>query len=89
MRVLFILAGLADVALGVLLIAVSGFVLQGVYNTGPMMPEAVFYVIMMAWCFVAPPVAWLSRTRLGAQARAAIILSPLAVAGIMLLISPG
>ncbi|TNF58974.1 MAG: hypothetical protein EP307_11330 [Rhodobacteraceae bacterium] len=89
MRAFLVLAGLADVALGVLLIAVSGFVLQGVYNTGPMMPEAVFYVIMMAWCFLAPLVTWLSRSRLGAQARVAIILSPLAVAGIMLLISPG
>ena len=89
MRVLLLLAGLADVGLGILLIAVSGFILQGVNNTGPMMPEAVFYVIMMAWCFVAPIVVWLSRNRLADQASAAIILSPLAIFGIMLVISPG
>ena len=28
--------------MGLLLISVSGFILQGVNNTGPMMPEAVF-----------------------------------------------
>ena len=89
MRVLFIVAGLADIALGVLLIAVSGFILQGVYNTGPMLPEAVFYVIMMAWCFVAPLATWLSRSRLQVQARLAIILSPLVIAGALLMISPG
>lgn len=89
MRALFIVAGLADVALGILLIAVSGFILQGVNNTGPMMPEAVFFVIMMAWCFIAPLAAWLSRTRLQAQARLAIILSPLVIAGALLLVSPG
>ena len=33
---------LLDFGMGLLLISVSGFILQGVNNTGPMMPEAVF-----------------------------------------------
>jgi hypothetical protein len=47
MRALIVIAAVADLALGALLVAVSGFVLQGVNNTGPMMPEAIFYVLMI------------------------------------------
>lgn len=89
MRALLIVAGLADLALGVLLVAVSGFILQGVNNTGPMMPEAIFYVIVMGWCFIAPLAPWLLHIRLQAPARLAIILSPLVIAGGLLLASPG
>lgn len=89
MRALLIVAGLAGLALGVLLVAVSGFILQGVNNTGPMMPEALFYVIIMAWCFIAPLAAWLTHSHLQAQVRLAIILSPLVMAGGLLLVGPG
>jgi hypothetical protein len=55
MRYLLVAAMLADAALGVLLIAVSGFVLQGVNNTGPTdIASAVFLLLAIAVCFAAP-----------------------------------
>ena len=38
-----LIATVLDVGMGLLLIGVTGFILQGVNNTGPMMPEAVLF----------------------------------------------
>jgi drug/metabolite transporter (DMT)-like permease len=55
MRYLLVAAMIADVALGVLLIAVSGFILQGVNNTGPTdIASAVFLLLAITACFAAP-----------------------------------
>ncbi len=89
MRALIVIAAVADLALGALLVAVSGFVLQGVNDTGPMMPEAIFYVLMILWCLAAPVVAWLARDGYSAQTRLGIVVSPLAMAAALLLVSPG
>ncbi len=53
MTILLIVATIADLALGVLLVAVSGFILQGVNNTGPM-DGAIWFVLMVLLCFAAP-----------------------------------
>ena len=57
MGALVVVIALLDAALGLLLVAVSGFVLQGVNNTGPVMPNAIVYVVMTVLCFVAPAFA--------------------------------
>jgi hypothetical protein len=79
MRVILTIIGLADFAIGILLIAVSGFILQGVYNTGPMMPDAIFYVAFVVWCFAAPVLAFVFRRRLSTTALMLIAASPAAV----------
>jgi predicted membrane-bound mannosyltransferase len=67
MFILLILLTLADIGLGVLLIAVSGFILQGVNNTGPA-PGSVAFVLMVALCFLAPLGGWWLRARAGGWA---------------------
>lgn len=83
-----IIATVADCCLGLLLVATSGFVLQGVNNTGPMMPDAVFYVLMIGLCFAAPVVAWALKNRLASPAVLAIAYSPFIVMGLALLAEP-
>jgi uncharacterized membrane protein len=89
MLAVLVLATLADLALAALLVAVSGFVLQGVTNTGPEMPEAAFYVGYVALCVVAPVAAWMLRLR---RARPALVLgmacAPLAIAALALVAEP-
>jgi hypothetical protein len=58
-----IVGSIIDFALAALLIAVSGFVLEGVNNTGPQMPEAVLLAVFVAFCILAPVAAWLMRGR--------------------------
>jgi hypothetical protein len=83
-----IIATFLDFGLGVLLVSVSGFVLQGVNNTGPMMPDAVFFVLMILLCVSAPIAAWFLRKRFGFPVVLAVAYSPLIVAGIALLVEP-
>ncbi|MCU0790931.1 MAG: hypothetical protein MUE79_07765 [Nitratireductor sp.] len=88
MRIALVLAAIADIALGVLLIAVSGFVLQGVNNTGPQMPEAIFLVLMIVLCFAAPILGFTLRSRLPAPATLALAFSPLIIAAVSLAAEP-
>lgn len=89
MLAVLVLATLADLALAALLVAVSGFVLQGVYGTGPEMPTAAFFMAYVGLCVVAPLAAWLLRAR---GARPALVLwtagAPLVVAAAVLLAEP-
>jgi len=87
MFVLLILLTLADVGLGVLLVAVSGFILQGVNNTGPL-PGATLYVLFILLCFLAPLLAWLSWRGGGPLTALALAAAPLVVGGLALMISP-
>lgn len=83
-----VLATVLDLGLGLLLVATSGFLLQGVNNTGAMMPEAVFLVLMVALCVGAPLSAWLIRKRISSPAVLALAYAPLIVAGVVLLAEP-
>jgi hypothetical protein len=87
-RILLVVLALGDLALGVLLVAVSGFILQGVYNTGPLMPDAIFYVAFTIACFLAPLLVAILRKRMAMGAKLGIVAAPLAVAAFVLLISP-
>ena len=88
MAAALIIATVLDLALGVLLISVSGFILQGVNNTGPLIPDAVFFVAMTIFCFAAPLIAWLVRKQLASPIVVVIAFAPLMVAGIVLLAEP-
>jgi hypothetical protein len=86
MKAMTILCIIADAALAVLLIAVSGFMLQGVNNTGPA-PFAALYVGMILWCIAAPIIGWIVR---GRQPAALLIsASPLIIALIATMTGPG
>lgn len=87
--VALIVATVADLGLAVLLIGVSGFILQGVNNQGPMMPEAIFLVLMIGLCLAAPAAAWFLRARqTSAHAVLAIGYAPLAIAALFLIAEP-
>jgi len=89
MRILLVLATIIDLGIGVLFIAVSGFVLQGVNNTGPeSMPTAVGFVAFVILCFAAPVAAWALRGRLPAAAVQAIVWSPVAVVALVSMLEP-
>lgn len=88
MSALLIILTVADLALGVLLISVSGFILEGVNNTGPMMPDAIYFVAELIGCFLAPLVAWGLRRRIGSQVALIIAGIPLVVALIALNMKP-
>lgn len=77
MTILLVLITLADLGLAVLLVAVSGFILQGVNNTGPM-PGATLYVLFILGCLAAPALAWLLQGRIGAGWALALAALPLA-----------
>jgi len=87
-HIFLVLLAVADVALGVLLVYVSGFILQGVYNTGPVMPDAIFYVAFTIACFLAPLLLAIFRKRMATAAKFGIVAAPLVLAAIVLLISP-
>ncbi|HSO47407.1 MAG TPA: hypothetical protein VLQ68_05700 [Rhizobiaceae bacterium] len=88
MRIALVIAAIADIALGVLLVAVSGFILQGVNNTGPQMPEAIYLVAMIVLCFAAPLLGFALRNRLPAPATLAIAFSPMIIVAAVLLLEP-
>jgi hypothetical protein len=87
MRALLVVASIADVMLGVLLVAVSGFMLQGVNNTGPM-DGAFWFVLMVLLCFIAPVLGWVLRKRLPAPAVLAIAFSPILIGAVVMLLEP-
>lgn len=87
MFVLLILLTLADVGLGVLLIAVSGFMLQGVNNTGPA-PGATLYMLFIVPCLAAPALAWLLQGRIGAGWALALAALPLAAGLVAVSVRP-
>ena len=82
------IATVLDLGLGVLLSSVSGFVLQGVNNNGPVMPDAILFLLMIALCFVAPIAAWSLRGRIGSASVLAIAFSPPIIFGTALLAEP-
>lgn len=79
---------LANLALLLMMIAGAGFILEGVNNTGPMMPEAIFYVALMVACLVAPAFAWWGRRTWSVQATLATAALPLLFAGLALVARP-
>lgn len=87
--VALVVASVVDLGLAVLLVGVSGFILQGVNNQGPMMPEAIFLMLMIALCLAAPAAAWLLRAR---QASPHVVLAigyaPPAIAVLVLIAEP-
>ena len=85
MRALRILFVVADLALAALLVAVSGFMLQGVNNTGPA-PYAALYVAMIVWCVAAPLIGWMMRGR--PAAALVVTASPLVIALVATLSGP-
>ena len=88
MRFLLVIITVLDLALAMLLISVSGFILQGVTNTGPMMPEAIFYVFLIVSCFAFPLGAWVLRDRMMPGVPLLVAGLPLALAAIALLLPP-
>ncbi len=88
MRIALVIAAIADIGLGVLLVAVSGFILQGVNNTGPQMPEAIYFVALVLLCFAAPFLGFALRNRLPGPATLGIAFSPLLIAAAVLLLEP-
>ena len=88
MRALLIFATIVDLALAALLVAISGFVLQGVNNTGPMMPEAIFYILMIVVCVLAPVIAWSARGHLSPGATVVTAFAPIGVAALVLIAEP-
>jgi hypothetical protein len=87
MTLALVVLTVANLALATLLVFVSGFVLQGVNNTGPMMPEAIFFVGFIVMCLAAPAIAWALRRRLQPGPVLAIAAAPLALATAVLAIS--
>lgn len=88
MGVLLVILAIANYALALLLVAVSGFILQGVNNTGPMLPEAYFFVAMIAAAVIAPTFALVMRRRLQPTTALAITAAPLMCAAAALMIGP-
>lgn len=88
MRLALILLTIADLALALLLIAVSGFVLEGVNNTGPQMPDALIFGLLLAGAIAAPALAWFLRHRFDPPAILALAAAPLVIAGGILMLGP-
>lgn len=87
MVALLAIATIADLAIAGLLVAVSGFILQGVNNTGPM-SGAGWYVAFIIFCIVAPAAAWILRKRTPPAVPITLALAPIAIAVVALLIEP-
>lgn len=88
MGVLLTILAVADFALALLLVAVSGFILQGVNNTGPMMPEAYYFIALIVAAVIAPTFALAMRRRLRPRTALTIAATPLVCAATALLIGP-
>jgi MFS-type transporter involved in bile tolerance (Atg22 family) len=86
---ILVVATLIDFALAALLVGVSGFILEGVNNSGPEMPAAAMLVGFIILCFAAPIAAWLMRAR-GYRPAAflALTCAPLMIAAVILLLEP-
>ncbi len=89
MVAILIIATLIDLALAVLLVGVSGFILEGVNNSGPEMPAAVLLVGFIILCIAAPIAAWTMRRRaVHSGIVLALAASPIAIASAALLLEP-
>lgn len=88
MGMFLIVLVVADFALALFLIALSGFILQGVNNTGPMMPEAMFYVALIIAAIIAPVIALVLKRKGRIEKAFAIAAVPLVCAAAALLIQP-
>ncbi len=89
MVAILVVATLIDWALAALLASVSGFILEGVNNTGPAMPAAAMLVGFIVLCVAAPLAAWIMRKR---TIRPGVILAlayaPIVIAALVLLAEP-
>lgn len=83
------IATLIDVALAALLVGVSGFILEGVNNTGPDMPSAAMLVAFVIFALAAPITGWIMRKH-GWRTGAVIALAyaPIEIAALVLLAEP-
>jgi len=75
MFALLILLTLVDLGLGMLLVMLSGVMLFGLNNEGPM-PGAALWLGAMVLCFLLPLVAWLLRERVGLPGAAGVAALP-------------
>ena len=80
-------ATVIDLGLAALFIAVSGFILEGVNNTGPL-PGAGWYVAFIVLCVAAPAAAWIVRRRTHPAVPIICVLAPIAVAIVAILLEP-
>ncbi|MDX2308227.1 MAG: hypothetical protein NW216_08315 [Hyphomicrobium sp.] len=85
---ILVILTLIDIALAIFLVWVSGFILQGVNNTGPIMPEAIYFVGLLVSCVALPALAWLLRTRLEAGMTLLIAALPPILFAMLLSLSP-
>ena len=88
MRLALILLTIADLALALLLVAVSGFVFEGVNNTGPQMPDALIFGLLLLGAVAAPALAWLLRHRFDPPTILALAAAALVVAVGILMVGP-
>ncbi len=78
-----------DLAIAGVMVGVSGFVLEGVNNTGPQMPAAVFFVAFILFCIIAPIAAWVLRARAFRPATTlGVAFAPIIIGGAVLLAEP-
>ncbi len=87
MVALLAIATAVDFILAGFLAAVSGFILEGVNNTGPMQ-GAGWFVAFILFCIVAPVAAWILRKRTPPAVPLILSLAPVAVGIIVLLLEP-
>jgi hypothetical protein len=73
------IATVIDLGLAALLLAASGFILEGVNNTGPM-PGAEWYVAFVVFCLAAPIAAWILRRRAHPAVPLALVIAPIVIA---------
>ena len=76
MRILMVLATIADMVMALALLLVSPFVIKGVNNAGPQMPDALYFFLILFATLAAPLVAWIWRARLGPALSLAVAAAP-------------
>ncbi len=87
MIAVLVIATVIDLGLAVLLVAVSGFILEGVNNTGPM-PGAMWYVAFIVFCVVAPAAAWILRHRAPPAVPLILVFTPIVIGAIVMAAEP-
>lgn len=88
MVIALVVAAIADFALGVLFVAVSGMAIYGVNNTGGDVSAAVVVIGMILLCFSAPLLGIWAYKRLPGPATLAIAYSPLIIGALLLVLEP-
>ena len=82
------IATVVDIGIAGLLVAVSGFILEGVNNTGPMSGAAVF-VAFVLFAVAAPIAAWVLRAiGYGPRVTLSLGLAPIVIGALALLLEP-